>query len=206
MKKPEDKITELYATYLNVIQPLMLELEILDNAFPVEILNEIRATFSHLAKFSLSDNENIQSKNLTKAEGHIKRAILDCYKYLCAAYADQVMLFDYRYRNVDLSLIEDGKFLDRLVKTERTAKEHIREARRTDLEIDSDDPEHTDNAYALYEYAYLKYVDLYNLLEGVTDKTERLKRKTIKDANRWNGIIAVIGIIFTTAIAFYLAH
>jgi len=84
----DKRIRDICSNYIQVISPLVLKYEVLANNFPTEVLNEIRAVFTHFAKYTLSDDPSIKGKNLTKAEGHIKRSILDCYKYLCMTYED----------------------------------------------------------------------------------------------------------------------
>jgi len=122
----EERIKVIYKNYIEDICPLILRYEILVNSFSVEILNEIRAVFTHLSKYNLVDDALIREKNLSKAEGHIKRAKLDCYKYLCTAYEDEYSKFDEMYKNTDLSL-------------------------------DSDDENKTDEAYDKYGKAFTAY-------------------------------------------------
>lgn len=76
-----EKIVAIYDAYANVIAPFIVQLEALDGEFPVEILNEIRAIFTHISRCSLAETEVIYQDNIAKAERHVKRAILDCHKY-----------------------------------------------------------------------------------------------------------------------------
>lgn len=70
------RIESIYSSYLNVISPYIIQLEILDGEFPVEILNEIRSIFTHISRcYNTSDEKVIQS-NIEKAERHVKRAVL----------------------------------------------------------------------------------------------------------------------------------
>lgn len=47
-------LQEIYSQYHNSIKIFIGQLEVLQNKFPVEILNEIRAVFSHIAKAYVS--------------------------------------------------------------------------------------------------------------------------------------------------------
>ena len=80
------QIVEICDAYINTISPFILQLETLDGEFPVEILNEIRAIFTHISRCSLAETSDVYDDNIVKAERHVKRAILDCHKYVCVAY------------------------------------------------------------------------------------------------------------------------
>ena len=85
-KENDSRLSAIYETYLSVISPFIIQLEALDGEFPVEILNEIRSIFTHLARCNSTEKEQIYEENIIKAERHVKRAVLDCFKYLCVAY------------------------------------------------------------------------------------------------------------------------
>ena len=111
----EERIRDIYTNYINIICPYSLHYETLSNRFPIEILNEIRDVLTHLSKYNLSDDDSIREKNLSKAESHIKRSILDCYKYICLAYEDEYSKFEKMYKNTDLSFVDNGEFLPKLL-------------------------------------------------------------------------------------------
>lgn len=88
-----------------------------DAEFPIEILNEIRAIFTHFSRIydeSVSDEEI--SSEIKKAEGHLNRAILDCYKYNCVSLYDFYNQFRKEYKFADLSCIDNGDFLTHITK------------------------------------------------------------------------------------------
>ena len=78
-EKPIEKMeAEIYEQYQNIIAPYITELEVRDCEYPIEILNEIRSIFTHLSRYKLQNNlDEIESANR-----HVKRAVLDCYKYV----------------------------------------------------------------------------------------------------------------------------
>ena len=86
-KKLQSALEEIYSQYHNSIKLFIGQLEVLQDKFPVEILNEIRAVFSHIAKIYVCNNQDVAWKNLNKAKSHIKRAQLDAYKYMCYAFS-----------------------------------------------------------------------------------------------------------------------
>jgi len=198
----EERVRAIYKNYIEVICPYIIQYELLDNTFPSEILNEIRATFTHLSKYYLSDDNSTKEKNVSKAEGHIKRAILDCYKYICMAYEDKYKEFNRNYRNVDLSLVDNGEFLPKLLEMHKDAIALMLDARRSDLLITSDDETNVDEAYGKYEKAFVKYSSANDLIESSYKKLETVKRKAIfKSVIPWviaiiGWIIGIIGIIF----------
>jgi hypothetical protein len=173
----EERIRNVYKNYIEDICPLIIQYEVLSNRFPAEILNEIRAVFTHLSKYNLSDDPAEREKNLAKIEGHIKRSKLDCYKHLCTTYAEEYLNFNKMYKNVDLSFVDNGDFLPKLHKAAKNAKNLLLEARKTDLAIDSDDEVKTEKSYKKYDEAYTAYSSVQNLINDSYAKIEILKRK-----------------------------
>ena len=199
MLRIEERVNDIYKTYINVVSPYILEYELLGNTFPIEILNEVRAVFTHLSKYYLSDDNSIKEKNISKAEGHIKRSILDCYKYICMAYEDKYTEFKKDYSRVDLSFVDNGDFLPKLLEARKNAINLMKEARKTDLLITSDDEAGSDEAYIKYEKAFVAYSLVYELIDNSYKKMENLKKKAVfKDIISVSGwIIGIIGIILT---------
>jgi len=175
----DKRLTDIYKTYIEVICPLVLQYEVLGNSFPIEILNEIRSVFTHLSKYNLSNDAEIKERNLSKAEGHIKRSRLDCYKYLCTVYEDEYSKFDKRYKNTDLSFVDNGEFLTNLLEAKNKAKNLMLAARKTDLSVDSDEEANTETAYQKYEEAYAAYSSVSRLINSSYKKLENLRRKAV---------------------------
>jgi hypothetical protein len=190
----EVRIRDIHKTYIEVICPYIIQYETLANRFPTEILNEIRAVFTHLSKHNLSDDILIKDKNLSKAEGHIKRAILDCYKYICTVYEDEYYKFDKRYRNTDLSFADNGEFLPKLLELRKNAINLLLDARKTDFYIDSDDEATADESYRKYEKAYVAYSSVYKLITDSYKILENLRRKAVTK-NIISIAIGVIGVV-----------
>ncbi len=106
------ELKEIYSQYHNSIKIFIGQLEVLQNKFPVEILNEIRAVFSHIAKAYVCESKEVAWENVNKAKGHIKRAQLDAYKYMCYAFSKYYTEFRELYKNVDLSYVNNGDFIN----------------------------------------------------------------------------------------------
>jgi hypothetical protein len=193
----ETRAKEIYKEYLNVICPYIVQIELLEGKFPVEILNEIRAIFTHLSKYYLSDDNSIKENNIRKAEGHIKRSVLDCYKFICVALDDKHKEFERKYKRVDLSLIDNGEFLPKLLETRKNSIDLMKSARRTDFSVNSDDETNCAEAYTRYEKAFIAYSHVEKLIDDSYKKLENLRKKAvIKDFLAVGGfVIGIIGII-----------
>ena len=205
MPSIEERIKDIHKNYIEVISPHILQYELLNNKFPIEILNEIRAIFTHLSKYYLSEDISIKENNLLKAESHIKRAILDCYKYICMTYDDKYAEFERNYKRIDLSLVDNGEFLPKLLEKRKNAIELMLEARKSDLLITSDDEIGIDEAYKKYETAFIEYSSIYKLINDSYKKLEHLKKKALlRDFISIAGcIFGIVGIILS--IIFYFS-
>ena len=152
----QQKISDIYAEYKKTVSPLVAFLEANDAEFPVEILNEIRAIFTHFSRTydeSVSDDEI--SSEIKKAEGHLKRAILDCYKYNCVSLYDFYSQFRKEYKFADLSCIDNGDFLTHITQNFAEAKKQLLEAK-----ISERKNKDKEDLYAEYETAVLPKVNL----------------------------------------------
>ena len=146
--------TEIYKTYQDVIAPLIAALEVLDGEYPIEIFNEIRSIFLHLSRYKVQHSE----KDVFTAKRHVKRAILDCYKYLCVSYSEKIAEFRNDYKEVNLNLADSGKFLPKLNELDAAAKSKLLTAKEFEIQTHLEDSEANDNhLYALYEDAYTSY-------------------------------------------------
>lgn len=47
--KRNGEVVDIYGTYYKTIAPLTAQLEVLDGAFPIAILSETRAIFTHMS-------------------------------------------------------------------------------------------------------------------------------------------------------------
>ena len=202
----EERAKGIYKTYIEVICPYIVQYELLDNTFPVGILNEIRAVFTHLSKYYLSDELDIKEKNISKAEGHIKRAILDCHKYICIAYDDKYKKFERKYKHTDLSFVDNGEFLPKLLEARKDAIEAMKTAKKTDFVINSDDEINCDEAYSKYEKAFVAYSLVNDQIDNSYKKLEHLRKKAVlKDIFAVVGwAVGVLGTTFTV-ISFFLS-
>ncbi len=189
----QDRVSTIYSNYLDVVQPLLIDIEVVTGKFPTQILNEIRSIFAHLARANQCEESDpaLADENCIKAERHMKRAIFDCYKTLCFAYFERVKQFHHDYANVDLHLAENGKFLDGFNKREVAAKNAFMKARKAEANglrfSDNEIFEYYEDAYSSYE-SLSSYIDdsteALNFAASATDKT--------KKSARWGLIFGVV--------------
>lgn len=194
------RIVEIYETYVKIISPFIIQLETLDGEFPVEILNEIRSIFTHISRCCLDGTPEVYEDNITKAERHVKRAILDCYKHVCVAYDEEYKRFDRLYKNVDLSVVDNGDFLTDLCLKRKLAVQRLQEAKRLEVSHGADE-----EVYARYAEAYDAYSDVYNLIDGSHSKLEKARRRASK-RDIFAGVFGVFGVVGTifTILSFFI--
>ena len=79
----EEKSTELFSQYNQVIKPLIAEIEARSEKMPQPLFNEIRAFTDHIARCYFPDiSDERMLDELEKANRHIVRITLDCFKCL----------------------------------------------------------------------------------------------------------------------------
>lgn len=175
LTKYQTELNESFEVFINIIHPFIVQFEILSNEFPIELQNEIRAIYSHLAKASIATSDEEVLENVKKIKSHTKRATLDCYKYSCIVFSDYYDEFFDHYHNVDFSLIDNGEFLPKIHKMNRAARNKLIEAKKAEISLEKED-----DVYELYQEAYLLYHKLYNEIEEVIKQAEHLKHKAAK--------------------------
>lgn len=197
-----DREANIYRQYQDTIAPFIAELEVRDTEYPIEIFNELRAVFTHLARYKLQGSDD----DLKSSESHTKRAILDCFKYMCISYAEELYTFRKSYRHVDLKLANNGIFLPELDRLERISKNLYRKAKfaeiRKSVKIHGiHKPISDDKLYTLFEDAYNAYKTTSDLL--VTSQEAILFASShSKISNAWtiiSTIVTIISVIVTIA-------
>lgn len=214
-EQQQEKVNDIYKKYLEEIVPLLSNLEVVDSEYPVEITNEIRAIFTHLSRcFAFPTKVDIDAQ-IKAAERHVKRALLDCYKYTCLSHADSIKAFRNDYHNIDLTLVDSGEFIKTLSKKTVSAQEKINNAKRADtynVVIDDDFDIKTtdklfesycksicdDDLFSMYQEAYKEYSECVELINKNYDAIDYLVQKSarIDNTNRWGLIVGIIGAIF----------
>lgn len=184
-KEVQAKLYDVYLQYHKSIKIFITQLESLQNRFPVEIVNEIRAVFSHIAKVYVTQDISSVDDNIRKAQGHMRRAQLDAFKYMCYAYLKYYNDFKVTYRNVDLSKVNNGEFLIELTNMYTDAVEKTMTAK--EIENTADD---TTESYSAYEEAYYASAQLYKHIKENLKNTERLQEKEVQEKAEYDKQLA----------------
>lgn len=156
------RIIALYQDYNTVIKPLIAEVEARTEQFPLPLFNEIRALHDHISR-CYSDNvssEQIDSE-IHKAERHVVRIMLDCYKCLNLSLHDEVLLFEKQTKHIDLTVLQDGTFYPRYKILRMKAIQTVRKAKS----LESQD---TNAALDAYQQSYNVYSELETMIDSVT--------------------------------------
>lgn len=161
----------LYNTYNQVIKPLIAEIEARSQNFPLPIFNEIRAFNDHIAQCYLDDVAEEQiDKEIHKAERHIVRIVLDCYKYLIVFLDERIVRFEKQTRHIDLTLIDNGEFYPKYRRLRKECVQKVRNAKRKESQDNG-------SSIELFEEAYNLYTDLEDLIEEKAQDVNWARKK-----------------------------
>lgn len=105
----------VFRMYIEDINPFIVRFEVSKGEFPAELQNEIRAIYGHLIRASMANTPEQVQRNIEKMKSHSKRALLDCFKYTSILCSDNYDSFMKRYESIDLTYLENGKFLPDVV-------------------------------------------------------------------------------------------
>lgn len=196
--KFQPQLNRIFDIYLNDVSVLTLQYETMCGEFPIAVQNEIRAAFTHLARASLADSKDLVERNIQKIESHMKRALLDCHKYICIAVLDQYDDFFNKYDGVDLSYLDNGSFLPSVHQLYQVASDALIEARKLELTNAGEE-----QLYIAFQDAYDAFSQLHETLLQADIQAEFIKHKATNKELRNNifGWAGIIGLVIT-AISF----
>ena len=89
LRMDKERLEALISGYRDQAKPLMDDMNVrLGGVYPENCLNEIRAMLDHVSRcyhaeeLSICDEEkeSISNEELSKAEGHLRRLMYDCFK------------------------------------------------------------------------------------------------------------------------------
>lgn len=122
-KKPAT-CTEVYTFYSDVVKPIYSHIEAIQNKLPIELLFEIHSAFDHLKRFHVDGVSEADCANA--AYGHLKRGVLDAFKIDLKVFNDTIEVIQ---NNCDLSLIDNGTYLNDFVEKKHEIYELAKDAR-----------------------------------------------------------------------------
>lgn len=183
-------ISPLYVEYNEVIKPLIAELEAREEASPQPIFNEIRAFNDHIARCYRDDIESDKiAEEIEKAQRHIKRITLDCFKYLNVSLYEKIHKFEKQTKNIDLTVINNGLFYPKYRRLMKLTVQTVRQAKKEET-VD------TNRALEGYQEGYNLYCALEELID---DNLEVVKWARIKFS--FKRTLSVIGWLLTAIIS-----
>ena len=152
-----NKLSPLYNNYNEVIKPLIADIESKYQEFPDSIFNEIRAFNDHVARCYIENvTEGNINEEIKKAESHIVRISLDCYKYLAIWLHDYFVDFK---ANFDITMIDNGEFAPAFYKTQVQGIKVLREAKKNESYDKQVAFNKFEEAYNIYSELYIKIED-----------------------------------------------
>lgn len=149
------QIASLYNTYDNIIKPLVSDIEARMEEFPTPVLNELRAFTDHIARCYRENVADDQIKiELNKAQGHIERIVLDCYKFLnVTSHIELIDKFHQKTKDINLLFINEGQFYIEYKAKHQKIVETLKEAKF----LETRDKQ---KSVKLYEIVYNEYREL----------------------------------------------
>lgn len=195
-KEHGEQLNQLFSLYKEKVNPLISVYNALENSFPIGVINELRDVFSHMTQSLITKDSAEVERHLDKAQRHLKRAVVDAFKYASMAYSKVYDDFKTSYKDIDLSYVDNGQLLPKLTKINAEAEKLMHEARMIESDIHDDE-----DMYAAYESAFNCYAELYVCIINALEATEAIKLRTIEDEKtkkrerRTDRIIGIIGII-----------
>lgn len=156
------RIIALYQDYNTIIKPLIAEVEARTEQFPLPLFNEIRALHDHIARCysDMISAEQIDTE-IHKAERHVVRIMLDCYKCLNLSLHDEVLLFEKQTKHIDLTVLQNGTFFPKYKSLRTDAIQAVRKAKALESQ-------NTNAALDAYQHSYNIYCELESMIDVVT--------------------------------------
>ena len=167
-------IKEVFEFYQEYIKRIYSEIEAKRNDIPVELLFETYASFDHIKRFYL-DEEDEQTASI-KALSHLKRGVLDAFKLKLKYFNQDVE--EFQKHKADFDLIDNGSFISEFYKKKNEIYKIAKEARLTESKSSKED------AFEKWFEVSLKIDDFEDKFLNNLEKIEWAKQKTFKWLNK----------------------
>ena len=157
----EQRIGDILSDYRDTAKPLLADIKSRRGKdLPDNCLNEIRALNDHIARcYRQGITEQSKDSELTKAEGHLRRLIYDCFKQLNIYISDTLNQKEKRYYSDIWLTYNEGNFWNEYSQYRKNAQRNVIKAKRNES-YDSD------KAMGCYEAAFLNYRKAEELLNN----------------------------------------
>jgi hypothetical protein len=160
----EKTIAKMYENLIHSyleIKPVLFDLYKRNGNSHIDaILNEMRALNDHLAR-CYADNITVENahKELSKAEGHLKRLIYDCFKQLNIIFFEHVNDYEEKYFGPHWFRLDGGRFWSDYTAWRYEVVKNVEQAKKYES-IDAE------KACDNYQNAYVVQGKVYDLLEN----------------------------------------
>ena len=205
-ERQKNRLFDILITYRHELIPLVVNIEVYDGLWPIEILNEIRALLNHTARIAEierggageAERERQIDNELEGAFEHLKRGTLDGYKYYCISADDVYAEFAENTKGVNLSNVNDGAFEVELTRLHLAARTALKEAKKIENATIGDE---IGPVIAAFENAYQCYDALTRHIEkslAAVEHAKNVREQESKKAvleNRFGYIVGLGGII-----------
>lgn len=176
-------IQKEYSFYREEVKPFTDAVDIAFDHIPIGTLSEIRDFTGHLADaatgFDCTEEE--RKGNIRDAHTHLRRVLLDCYKFLCISLRDDVKGFDRKYRWSNLSDVRDGEFVPKYTKLKQAAKRAAKAAKKVErLGRNTKSEDGLGEVYDKYLETYNAYCDVTEYIENSIEAVQRAAHKDIR--------------------------
>jgi hypothetical protein len=156
----DEHINSIFNIYNDSVRPLLVDIQIRNknNKLPDNFLNEIRALNDHIARcYREGVTSDEINRELTKADGHLRRLIYDCFKQLNIYLSDILEYKEKKYFSDLWISYKKGNFWTEYSQYRKQAQLNVIEAKKNETI-------NTEKALQLYENAFINYRNAENLL------------------------------------------
>lgn len=189
-----NRMYTLNKNYQEIVKPLIATIESMSEKMPISIFNESRAFTDHIGRCYVNyNNEDYIDEQLKRAERHINRMIMDCYKTLFIIYNQRIEEFKKHTKHVDLLRISDGTFYVEYKRLLNEAEQSKLKAKKS-LSYEEED-------YEPYEEAYFAY---YKLDEHI--QNHLIEIKNVKWKGYGGKVIGCLGWVIATILGALLSN
>ena len=184
-------IKEVYQFYQDFVKPIYSEIEAKDNQIPIELLFETYASFDHIKRFYIDNEDETIASN--KAISHLKRGILDAFKLKLKYFNNDIKQFV--SSAIDLQLIDNGEFVSSFYQDKQEIINLAKKARLTESR------ESKEQAFEYWFGVSMKINEFEDKYFSQIHKIEWAKKKTFE----WNNKDTIKGLVVGSISSFLIS-
>lgn len=172
------RVEEEFRLYDTEVKHLVNAVEVAFERLPEGALLESKKFLGHISSAVISKDKSLEKRlaEIDDAHAHLRRLLLDCYKFMCINGQEQIDHFKHDFRFYDLNSLDDGKFMGELNRRRKDADAAFKEAKDADSTgKNSRDVEET--VYDKYQAAFDKYCFAKDYIDEHTEGAELMKKR-----------------------------